>query len=102
MRVTAIRHKPPGLSVDDLCQPTRRSFLALLAALIGPATSAQDGAESRDKSALRLETMRRWAKEAKVCEITAGKSGPPLPLRPEPLLRYSNPLTHVVDGTLWR
>ena len=43
MRVTAIRHKPPGLSVDDLCQPTRRSFLALLAALIGPATSAQDG-----------------------------------------------------------
>lgn len=101
MMVTAIRHELPGLSVDDLYQPTRRSFLALLAALIGPAASAQDDAEDRDKSALRLETMRRWAKEVKVFEITAGEPGPPLPLRPEPLLRYSNPLTHVVDGTLW-
>ena len=68
----------------------------------GPAASAQDDAEGRDKSALRLETMLRFAKEIKVCENTAGKPGPPLPLRPDPLLRYSNPLTHVVDGTLWR
>ncbi len=102
MTVTAIRHEPPGLRVDDLCQPTRRSFLALLAALIGPAASAQDDAADRDKSALRLETMRRLAKEIKVYEITDRKPGPPQPLRSEPLLRYSNPLTHAVDGTLWR
>ena len=102
MTVTAIRHEPAGLSVDDLCQPTRRSFLALLAALIGPAASAQDEAEGRDKSALRLETMRRLAKEVKVCVITDGKPGPPLPLRTEPLLRYSNAAGNLVDGTLWR
>ena len=102
MTVTAIRHEPAGLSVDDLCQPTRRSFLALLAALIGPAASAQDEAEGRDKSALRLETMRRLAKEVKVCVITDGKPGPPLPLRTEPLLRYSNAARNLVDGTLWR
>jgi hypothetical protein len=51
MTVTAIRHQPPGLSVDDLCQPTRRSFLALLAALIGPAASAQDQPHRRARLA---------------------------------------------------
>jgi hypothetical protein len=74
----------------------------MMAAFSSRAASAQDDPEGRDKSALRLETMRRLAKEMKVCEITDRKPAPPLPLRPEPLLRYSNPLTHVVDGTLWR
>ena len=45
--------------------------------------------------------MRRLAKEVKVCEITDGKPGPPLALRPEPLLRYTNVTLEVVDGTLW-
>src|ERR1700678_1668760 len=75
----------PNLSLDGLHTGTRRSFMAMLAVLIGPAASAQDDAEGRDKSALRRETMRRLATEMKVCEITDRKPGPPLPLRPEPL-----------------
>lgn len=45
--------------------------------------------------------MRRLAKEIKVCEITDGKPGAPLALRPEPVLRYTNPTLFLVDGTLW-
>jgi len=44
--------------------------------------------------------MRRLAMEIKVREITEGKPGPPLALRPEPLLRFTNPTLRVVDGTL--
>jgi hypothetical protein len=91
----------PDLSLNVLHTATRRSFLAMLAVFVGPAASAQDDAERSDKSALRLETMRRLAKETKVCEITDTKPGPPLPLRPEPLLRYNNAANHLVDGTLW-
>jgi hypothetical protein len=92
---------PADFSVDGPCSAARRSFLAMMAALIGPSASAQDAAEDRDKSTPRLEPMRRLAKEVKVCEITDGKQGPPLALRPEPLLRYTNPTLGVVDGTLW-
>ncbi len=91
----------PDLNLDGPCLATRRSFLALIAALVGRAASAQHVAEGRDRSALRLETMRRLAKEMKVCEIIDRKPGPPLPLRPEPLLRYNNAANHLVDGTLW-
>src|SRR3954470_20837677 len=83
----AIKPDQLDLSLDQPCPATRRSFLALMAALIGPTASAQDDAEDRGKSALRLETMRRLAKEMKVCEITDRKPGPPLVLRPEPLFR---------------
>jgi hypothetical protein len=92
----------PDLSLDGLHTATRRSFLAMLAVIITPAASAQDDAKGRDKSALRLETMRRLAREMKVCEITDRKPGPPLALRLEPLLRYNHPGNQLVDGTLWR
>jgi hypothetical protein len=73
----------------------------MMVALNGPSASAQDGAEGRAKSAARLESMRRLAKEVKVRETEGGKPGPPLALRPEPLFRYSVPSTRVIDGTLW-
>jgi hypothetical protein len=73
----------------------------MMAALIGPAASAQDDAKDRGESAARLELMRRMAKEVKVREITEGKAGPWLALRPEPLLRYTNPTLGAIDGTLW-
>jgi hypothetical protein len=99
---TANADDRPDFGLDGVHTATRRSFLAMLAVVIGPADAARDDAEGRDKSALRLETMRRLAKEMKVCEITDSKPGPPLPLRPEPLLRYNYPANHLVDGTLWR
>ncbi len=73
----------------------------MMTALIGPAASAQDDSEGRRKSSARLEAMRRLVKEVKVCEVTEGKPGPPLALRPDPLLRYTNPTLRVIDGTLW-
>jgi hypothetical protein len=73
----------------------------MMAALIGSSASAQDDTQDRGKSTPRLESMRRLAKEVKVCESTDGKQGPPLALRPEPLLRYTNATLGVVDGTLW-
>jgi hypothetical protein len=66
---------PPDFSVDGPCSATRRSFLAMMAALIGSSASAQDDTEDRGKSTPRLESMRRLAKEVKVCEITDGKQG---------------------------
>jgi len=72
----------------------------MMSALIGCSASAQDVAEDRGKSTARLEAMRRLAMEIKVREITEGKPGPPLALRPEPLLRFTNPTLRVVDGTL--
>jgi hypothetical protein len=92
---------PPDVSLEGQFPATRRSFLAMMAALIGPAASAQDDVENRDKSTQRLEAMLRLAKEVKVCEITGGKPGPPLVLRPKPLLRFSNPADVALDGTLW-
>jgi hypothetical protein len=80
---------------------TRWSFLAMMAALIGPGAPAQDNANSRARSAARLEAMRRLARDIKVREIDNGKPGPPLPLRLEPLLRYSDPERNCIDGTLW-
>jgi hypothetical protein len=72
-----------------------------MAALIGPTATAQDVAVVRDRSAARLESMRRLAKEVKVREIEGGKPGLPMVLRPEPLLRYRVPSSRVIDGTLW-
>jgi hypothetical protein len=91
----------PDPSLDGPCPADRRSFLAMMASLIVPSASAQDDVENRDKSTQRLEAMRRLAKEVKVCEITDGKPGPPLVLRPGPLLRFSNPADVALDGTLW-
>ncbi len=97
----AIEQDSPDVRPDEPHPATRRSFLALMAALIGPAASAQDDPGDRGKSAARLEAMRRLAKEVKVGEITDGKAGPPMAIRPEPLLRYSNPAGGAADGTLW-
>lgn len=85
------------LSLGGPCPATRRSFLGMMASLIGPVASAQDDAADRGKSLARLETMRQSAKGIKVCRITEGKPGPPLALRPKPLLRYSSPGWNVVD-----
>jgi hypothetical protein len=74
----------------------------MMAALVGPAATSQEDEEPRRKSSARLEAMRRLAQDVKVCEITDGKPGPPLALRPEPLLRYSIPAGNLIDGTLWR
>src|SRR4029077_3289416 len=48
------------------------------------------------------EAMRRVAKGIKVCEVMDGKPGPPLVLRPEPLLRYTASVWNEIDGALWR
>jgi hypothetical protein len=97
-----IGHDQPDLRPDEPCQSTRRSFLTLMVALIGPAASAQDDAEDHRKSIARLEAMRRVAKEIKVCEVTDGKPGPPLALRPEPVLRFTASVWNEVDGALFR
>ena len=98
---TAIGPDQPVFPRDGPLLGTRRSFLALIAALMGPAGSAQDDVEGRGKSKARLEVMRRLAKEVKIREIDEGKPGPPLPLELDPLLRYSDPARNCIDGTLW-
>jgi hypothetical protein len=87
----------------DLAEPTaapRRSFLATMAAVIGPFASGQDGALADSKSTTRLTAMRRVAKGIKVCEVSDNKPGPPLGLLAEPLLRYTASVWNEVDGTL--
>jgi hypothetical protein len=84
------------------CSVTRRSFLAVTAALIASPVYGQNDVEGRRESNARLEEMRKLAKGIKVCEITEGEAGPPLALRQDPLLHYTNPTPGgVVDGTLW-
>ena len=65
--------------------PRGGRWCAMVAALIGPAASAQEEVNDRDQ-ATRLEALRRVAKGLKVCEVREGKPGPPLALRPEPFL----------------
>jgi hypothetical protein len=101
MMASVIGHDRRVTRLEENCPTSRRSFLAMMAALIGPAASAQDDAEDRVTSAARLEAMRRVAKGIKVSEITDGKPGPPLSLRPEPLFRFTSPGWNVVDGVLW-
>jgi hypothetical protein len=101
MMARAIRHDRKDVTRDEPCSATRRSFLAVMAALIGPAASAQDGAKDRTKSTASLEAMRRLAKGVKLAELEGGKPGAPCPLRPEPLLHYGDPDRHIVEGTLW-
>jgi hypothetical protein len=80
---------------------TRRSFLAMTGMFVCGSGPVKDDADDLSKAPKRLEAMRRLAKDLKVREINDGKPGPPLPLRPDPLMRYSNPTERVVDGTLW-
>jgi hypothetical protein len=80
---------------------TRRSFLATTAVALCGFAPPGDDADDLSKAPKRLEAMRRLAKGLKVREINDGKPGPPLALRADPLMRYSNPTERVVDGTLW-
>jgi hypothetical protein len=97
----AIRQNQPYVRVDEPQAATRRSFLSMMAAFMGPAVSLQKDPEGREPSTTPLEAMRRVAKGIAVREITEGKPGPPMVLRPEPLLRFSTPVWRVVDGALW-
>lgn len=84
------------------CSVTRRSFLAVTAALMAPSVHGQNDENDRPETGVRLEAMRKLAKGIKAREITEGEAGPPLTLRQEPLLHYTNPTPGgVVDGTLW-
>jgi len=95
------RYDQPDLGSESGCSVTRRSFLAMTAALIAPSVYGQNDVEDPRKSTARLEAMRKLAKEIKIYEITEGKAGPPLALRQDPFLRYTNHTLGVVDGTLW-
>ena len=96
------RYDQAYLGSESRCSVTRRSFLAVTAALIAPSAYGQNDVEDRRKSNARLEAMRRLAKGIKICEITEGEAGPPLALRQDPLLHYTNPTPGgVLDGTLW-
>src|SRR3954452_14074758 len=91
-----------ALGSESHCSVTRRSFFAVTAALIAPSVYGQNDVEGRRESNARLEEMRKLAKGIKIREITEGEAGPPLALRHDPLLHYSNPTPGgVVDGTLW-
>jgi hypothetical protein len=92
-----------GLDLDEPIAASRRCFLAMMAAFIGPSAPSQDGAGDEDdsKSTTRLTAMRRVAKEIKVREVSDSKPGPPLGLLAEPLLHYSAAVWREVDGTLW-
>jgi hypothetical protein len=89
------------LDLDDPIAASRRYFLAMMAAFIGPTASGQDEAEEDSKSTTRLTAMRRVAKEIKVCEVSDNQPGMPLGLLAEPLLRYTASVWREVDGTLW-
>ena len=96
------RYDQPDLGTESRCSITRRSFLTMTAALIAPSLYGQNDVEDPRKLTARLEAMRKLAKEIKIYEITEGKAGPPLVLRQDPLLHYTNPTPGgVVDGTLW-
>ena len=102
MMASLTKYDQPDLGAEFRCSVTRRSFLAVTAALIAPSVYGQNDVEDRRKSNARLEEMRRLAKEIKIYEITEGKAGPPLALRQDPLLHYTNPTPGgVLDGTLW-
>ena len=102
MMASLTKYDQSDLGTESRCSVTRRSFLAVTAALIAPSVYGQSDVEDRHKTNPRLEEMRRLAKEIKIYEITEGKAGPPLALRQDPLLHYTNPTPGgVLDGTLW-
>ena len=78
MMARSTRYDQTDLGSESRCSVTRRSFLAVTAALIAPSAYGQNDVEDRRKSNARLEEMRRLAKEIKIYEITEGKAGPPL------------------------
>lgn len=89
------------LDLDEPIAASRRSFLAMMAACIGPSASGQAGAEDDNKLTTRLTAMRRVATGIKVFEVSDNQPGPPLGLLTEPLLRYTASVWSEVDGTLW-
>ena len=87
---------------------TRRSFLAgvvVSPTWIGFAAGRARGQKvdppREGNPAGRLDAMRWLAGGVKVSEVVNGQPGRPIPLRPEPLLRYSDPPRHIHDSTLW-
>ena len=74
----------------------RRVLLSSLGLALGPAATglvgSQDDPAKGDESSNSLKTMRRLATRVDMSGLIGGKSGPPLKLRSEPLLRFSNPI----------
>jgi hypothetical protein len=56
---------------------------------------------SADAATERLKAMRSLAQSIKVSPIVDDKAGPPVALKPEPLLRYNDPPRGIHDATLW-
>jgi len=81
-----------------------RWLLAVSMTLIAlvPATAQQPATEATDAerqaAAERLATMQALAQ---TCILTKDGSAKPYTLEPKPLLRWSNPISGMVDGSLW-
>jgi hypothetical protein len=84
----------------------RRTFLTASGAALALALAAarppwrRAGAAEDDSAAFR-ETMRKLAAAIRLSELTGERPGPPIPLRPEPLLRYGDEARDIHDSTLW-
>lgn len=79
----------------------RLTVLLLLngaAVCLGAEPTDAPSAEDRQASAQRLVVMESLAK---ACQLSREAQSPPYVLEANPLLRWSNPVSGVVDGSLW-
>ncbi len=69
---------------------------------LGRRARAQETTDFRsDPAAARLKSMRRLARSIEVSKMADELPGPPIALRPEPLLRYNDAPRGIHDATLW-
>jgi hypothetical protein len=86
----------------------RRSLLGLpalvgLSALVGHGSRlmADDQAAAKERQASRLALMRKIAASITLIERPGEPAERVSPLRPEPVLRYSDPPRHMDDASMW-
>jgi hypothetical protein len=104
--ISSLRHTMAKLERRLL---SRRRLLQCLPALIGLSAlvgrgsrlMADDSVEPNEKQASRLAMMRKTATSIALTERPGEPSERVAPLRPEPVLRYSDPPRHMEDASMW-
>lgn len=81
--------------------PWKAMAIVPLAAAMSVIASARSGAEEEPASADRLDFMKKSVAVYSVTGDASPKSEAEYSLRPEPLLRWDNPVSKVPDGTLF-